>query len=1010
MNEEEVKAKIILPFLQSLGLRASDLQLETGFQVRVGRHVLDLSTHKMTSRTSVGARLDILVKRNRANLLIVEVKEAGHDLDDSDRDQAISYARLVHPIAPFSLVTNGKNWLMYDSISKDRLEPAKIQIKDKYELALPEELRNEALGLFLGRSRSNVQRFCKEQVKTGIKPLLGSATELDKKFIPELHCAGQRLEAELESFLAGNKPGFLITAESGMGKTCEMCYHALRFLDKGCAALFFQGYLIESGIATAVAEEFNWTFSEQQDPISLLRRVRSTLRDCPILIFIDGIDEWDYSQKVPNLLNLLRLASDERVKLILSCKPSAWKAFADHRGTPTGVEDFLHKLDGPEDQSLGFTLRGFETSVFYDVLRKYSNVFGVRPTFEDAVLDQARRDPFLLRVCYIVAKEQHLQELTFSSAQLFEAYYRLLLAKTGEEEKAHAQLCAIGEVLLSQNQDAVEIQALRKTLSLGLNETLLPALFNSNILARSSESVCRISFYFQQLRDFIVTFKVLNWPRLLSRDFANSLSAIGDTGMHADVRAFYYRHATDEQKREMDGPLYDNALRYLKFYIEVLNEHFPALKSRFRPGTTKSIGFIGEIFLQKHCLGAYGFREITAAEPEVIFIPVQELFERSNLMQLHRAGHLLFAGSAQGFVGVDVEVQVMDSEVKWQLENLVKERKLNEERCPELLQEALVGVIFAYPQFFKTAFGNDAANVLGAMPTPLRIQYPLEYKQLREALARMIFEHHYRDEVFENKKARGEVQEIKKGELVSYSYSFSESEEKAILQKVSEALHSGQQIRSRYENLEEAQKELDRVLLPLEESGTVAQQLWIERSTLFDALRQNPENGLALARHYLVSLFSAFLENYRRLVDDCFPSLKEHFKLRAQMPICALVAVDPSLALSVRSGSFMVNDVIISLCDSATPMKENLIIPCDVSELQGKWPIVKEIQNRRYTEFNRKVSSIVHYTFSTDANRGFPLAQQRLPLHELVYNQLKEELPAVLKQLRKKLHIPDQRP
>src|SRR5947208_1137696 len=113
MNEEEVKVKIVLPFLQRLGLSPSELQLETSFQLRVGRHVLDISTGQQTKKATIGARLDILVKRNNENLLVVEVKEAGQELDDNDRDQAVSYARLVHPIAPFALLTNGTDWRLF---------------------------------------------------------------------------------------------------------------------------------------------------------------------------------------------------------------------------------------------------------------------------------------------------------------------------------------------------------------------------------------------------------------------------------------------------------------------------------------------------------------------------------------------------------------------------------------------------------------------------------------------------------------------------------------------------------------------------------------------------------------------------------------------------------------------------------------------------------------------------------------------------------------------------------
>jgi hypothetical protein len=39
-------------------------------------------------------------------LLVIEVKEPSEALSEDDRDQAISYAKLLHPVTPFALVTN----------------------------------------------------------------------------------------------------------------------------------------------------------------------------------------------------------------------------------------------------------------------------------------------------------------------------------------------------------------------------------------------------------------------------------------------------------------------------------------------------------------------------------------------------------------------------------------------------------------------------------------------------------------------------------------------------------------------------------------------------------------------------------------------------------------------------------------------------------------------------------------------------------------------------------------
>lgn len=126
MNEEEVKIKYVLPWLKQSGVVLQDLQFEQTFSVKIGRQQFTVGERR--EKTRVGARLDILVRRGDRNLFVVETKADNLALTDDDRDQAISYARLVHPIAPFAVVTNGSQYRLYAAISKEALEPKSMPI------------------------------------------------------------------------------------------------------------------------------------------------------------------------------------------------------------------------------------------------------------------------------------------------------------------------------------------------------------------------------------------------------------------------------------------------------------------------------------------------------------------------------------------------------------------------------------------------------------------------------------------------------------------------------------------------------------------------------------------------------------------------------------------------------------------------------------------------------------------------------------------------------------------
>lgn len=222
MNEEEVKTKIVLPYLQRLGLRASELSFESSFSLQIGTNKVSVNGRAPT-RGVVGGRLDTLIKRGATNLLILELKESGHTLTDDDRDQAISYARLIHPIAPYAVLTNGTAWRIFDTITKTELQPAQVVIRDSYRLSLPDTARDAALDVFLGYSVENLLQFCRSQVDEQLKPLIGSPEDLSKKYIPELTTARAALLAELASFEKAESNGFLLLAEAGIGKTSALC-------------------------------------------------------------------------------------------------------------------------------------------------------------------------------------------------------------------------------------------------------------------------------------------------------------------------------------------------------------------------------------------------------------------------------------------------------------------------------------------------------------------------------------------------------------------------------------------------------------------------------------------------------------------------------------------------------------------------------------------------------------------------------------------------------------------
>jgi hypothetical protein len=134
-TEEDVKNNIVIPWLRRSGIEPAETSFEDGFSIRLG---LSQTVPGKKHQGKIAGRFDTLVKRNGRNLLIVEFKASGVVLNEDDRDQAISYARLLEQVAPYALVTNGFEFRLYDVLTKERCDGKPIC--DSYVISLPDDL------------------------------------------------------------------------------------------------------------------------------------------------------------------------------------------------------------------------------------------------------------------------------------------------------------------------------------------------------------------------------------------------------------------------------------------------------------------------------------------------------------------------------------------------------------------------------------------------------------------------------------------------------------------------------------------------------------------------------------------------------------------------------------------------------------------------------------------------------------------------------------------------------
>ena len=355
MTEQEIILNIVLPFLKEIGFGPEDIKAEKSFSLRLGHYVYRVDTEEQIRRAA--PRLDLLITRNGVNLFVFEVKRDDLPLKDEDRDQAVSYAKMLHPVAPFVILTNGRDTRIYETISKNRIEPADFKVKDNYTLDLPLTQKYDYLQRFVGYSASNLQVFSHAQVAAAIKPLAGSLADKSPKYAPELFEPRRSLETALATFLQSNVAGFLILGDSGSGKTSALCHLAFSMTESNWPLFFYKSFDLQGTLLAEIASDFNWQFSAQISEVEVIRRLLELPLDRPIVFVLDAIDEWMFEGRARSLVNFLRRISGHHIKLIMSCKTRllasvcrlSWNSYR-HRGLALsmfGSSILSTRSDGP---------------------------------------------------------------------------------------------------------------------------------------------------------------------------------------------------------------------------------------------------------------------------------------------------------------------------------------------------------------------------------------------------------------------------------------------------------------------------------------------------------------------------------------------------------------------------------------------------------------------------------------------------------------------------------------
>lgn len=338
LSEDDIRTKVVYQWLKDCGLNDSDIIIEYTIKFRLGKGI-----------KTINSRTDVLIKNiNGQNLLIVEVKRPDHSLNDSDKQQAISYARALAEggIAPFSILTNGKDSLIYDSVTGEEVSDNSISsdhpyVKNGFYVSGDAiHAKAEALEYLITISTDNLLTFCKAQVKFKMALLRSEDLYSGKKYIPQLYIDRKQPKEELKSKLFDKKSHqiILVVGPPQHGKTCFLCNTVESYLEQDIPVLFYPAISLKKGLLHEIKEDFEWMFGEELSSsliVNRLRRISEQLGK-KILLFIDGWNEMlDFALIINDECQRLQLSN---IQIVLSTtSPSLTRLLQDETGNSTYI-------------------------------------------------------------------------------------------------------------------------------------------------------------------------------------------------------------------------------------------------------------------------------------------------------------------------------------------------------------------------------------------------------------------------------------------------------------------------------------------------------------------------------------------------------------------------------------------------------------------------------------------------------------------------------------------------
>lgn len=340
--------------------REVSLEHQKSFSVKVGHHRI-VVTAKTPNRKSVRAISDILFKVGEKNVIMLELKNVNAKLTDNDRDQGISYARLLDQIPPITLVSNGKDNIFYDTYTKEKIDRDTIdwkviqdRIDNAFEIAT-KDLR-DAIDLLLNNDpelfASVINGISDEKFTTFKGDISDSTASLCDDFQVE-----RTILKEINSVLAKGQSLVGLQGTAFSGKTTLLYQIHQKLTSENNFVYFIDCNDLNMSIFSQLANSFTTSTKNPISPDQIRNWLIASLNNDnsgKFYLLLDNFNKNISETVMAEILELIDLFQGSQHKILYTIDEFNYKQIADvsHRNykTTVGKKSCVLKLNDFDNQ------------------------------------------------------------------------------------------------------------------------------------------------------------------------------------------------------------------------------------------------------------------------------------------------------------------------------------------------------------------------------------------------------------------------------------------------------------------------------------------------------------------------------------------------------------------------------------------------------------------------------------------------------------------------------------